>query len=369
MGASDAERRALLEYNENLFDPSLLDGFSSLPPPDQPFVAAWENYVRTARTKGAFDTLKSCLIELCFPIQEGISQTEPYRSAMRKGILPRETSRNTGLRLKCPEGFRFHIHETLGGRIPVLITAHRDDFVSLLQALTLKNEPRKISSAMGATMISGYNNWDRIRTLKAEWKADHPDDKDGFGWCLAFQNITREKALYQDKFIILSDGPYSNVAAKDLELSQDRWREISLTIRQEHECTHFVTKTLLGSMQNRLLDELIADYMGIVAAIGHFRADWFLRFAGLENYPRYRPGGRLENYRGDPPLSERAFQILQKLARRAAINLETFDRQYRDGLNEIHGKTAILPALTRLTIEEMASEHSVEILVESLRRS
>lgn len=46
-----------------------------------------------------------------------------------------------------------------------------------------------------------------------------------------------------------------------------------------------------------MLDELIADYAGIVAAWGRYRADWFLRFVGLEDYPRYREGGRLQNYR------------------------------------------------------------------------
>ena len=46
-------------------------------------------------------------------------------------------------------------------------------------------------------------------------------------------------------------------------------------------------------MRNNLHDELIADYAGITAAIGHYRAAWFLRFLGLEDYPTYRPGGRL----------------------------------------------------------------------------
>jgi len=66
-------------------------------------------------------------------------------------------------------------------------------------------------------------------------------------------------------------------------------------------------------MRNNLLDEVIADYFGITAACGRFRADWLLRFFGLESYPRYRAGGRLEHYRGDPPLSDAAFLVLQRL--------------------------------------------------------
>lgn len=68
-----------------------------------------------------------------------------------------------------------------------------------------------------------------------------------------------------------------------MNLSQAEWRRLSITIRLEHECTHYFTYRVLGSMRNNLLDELIADYQGIVSAIGKYRADWFLRFMGLES--------------------------------------------------------------------------------------
>ena len=366
LGASDAERIQLLAYNENRFDHSRLSRLSHLPAPDEPFVNAWERYEKESLQKGAFETLKSHLVQFCFPIQKGISETAFYRSATRKGILPQNIPEATGLQLKHPERFRFHIRNTLAGRIPILITGHRDDFVSVLRALTRKNEPEKIPSATGAMMVSGYNNWDRVHTLKAGWKNDHPEDAEGLGWSLAFQEIRRNKHLYQDKFILLSDGPYSDVAARDLGLSNDRWKEISLTIRREHECTHYVTKTLLGSMQNRLLDELIADYMGLVAGVGRFRADWFLRFMGLEGFPRYRAGGRLENYRGDPPLTENAFRLLGTLVEKAARNLEAFDGQYGRRPRGTDDRRKVFLALTRLTVEEMASEHGAEIFHERI---
>jgi hypothetical protein len=50
-------------------------------------------------------------------------------------------------------------------------------------------------------------------------------------------------------------------------------------------------------MRNILTDELVADYMGIVAGIGRFRADWFLRFIGLDAEGRCRSAGRLHRYR------------------------------------------------------------------------
>ena len=37
--------------------------------------------------------------------------------------------------------------------------------------------------------------------------------------------------------------------------------KLSFVIRAEHECTHYVTHSLLGSMSNNVLDEIIADYL------------------------------------------------------------------------------------------------------------
>ena len=291
LGASPSEKNELLAYNENRFDHSALTKTSEFPLPNEPFAAAWEGYKQEAEKNGAFETLKGRLAQLSFPVQKGISQTEAYRSATRKGVSPGKIPEATGLLLNRPHEFRVHLHSTLAGRIPILITANRNDFISLLRALTMRNEPEDVPKATGAMIVSGYNNWDRIRTLKKQWEADHPDDFGGIGWAAEFQGIIPQKVLYQDKFIILSDGPYSGVAASEVGLSEPEWKAASLVIRREHECTHYTTRHVLHSMQNRLLDELIADYMGIVAVADHFKADWCLRFMGLENFPHYRQGG------------------------------------------------------------------------------
>lgn len=366
LGASPSEKNELLAYNENRFDHSGLTKISEFPLPDEPFASAWEGYEREAEKKGAFNTLKGRLMQLSFPIQKGISQTDAYRSATRKGVFPKNTQEASGLRLKRPDGFRFHLHPTAAGRIPILVTAHRDDFVSLLQGLTMRNEPKNVPYATGAMIVSGYNNWDRIRTQKKQWEADHPEDFGGIGWAVEFQALIPQKALYQDRFIILSDGPYSGVAAVEMGLSESEWKAASLVIRREHECTHYTTRHVLHSMQNRLLDELIADYMGIIAVAGRFKADWFLRFLGLENFPQYRQGGRLENYRGDPPLSDGAFKLLQTLARQAALNVERFDAQYRKSHEIEPNNTRLLFALTRFTIEELASRLGVQLIFDAL---
>ncbi|WP_363318112.1 hypothetical protein [Nostoc sp. NMS4] len=300
-----------------------------------------------------------------FPIKEGISQTEAYLSATRRGVATDGISEATGLVLQQPEKLQLILHQSLAGIIPVLITGNRQDFVSLVQALIKRNEPQPIPNSMGACIISGFNNWDRIRQYRQKWGAENFANSE-INWAKEFQGLIPQKQLYQDKFIILSDGDYSNVSATDMGLEKSQWQQLSLTIRLEHECTHYFTRRLFNSMQNNILDELIADYRGIVAATGYYRADWCLRFLGLESFPDYREGGRLQNYRGNPPLSDGAFKIIQALVKAAAENLQCFHAEYATKLTDTNIQPLMLMALTYLTLEELASKEANSIIQQHL---
>lgn len=201
-GATASERDELLTYNENIFDHSGIEAPLTIPLPDEPFVAAWEEYEAEAGDKGVLGCLKDRLVQLRFPIQEGISQSESYRAATRKGVPAEEIPQATGLVIKRPDALRLTLHKSPAGRIPVLTTAERDDLVSLVRALTMRNEPDLVPDSMGASMVAGYNNWDRIRTLRRQWQKHNPLDT-GTGWAQEFSRIIPLKHLYQDRFIIL----------------------------------------------------------------------------------------------------------------------------------------------------------------------
>ncbi|MGF2034125.1 MAG: DUF7005 family protein [Nostoc sp. CmiVER01] len=357
-GATARETEELLAYNQNTFDHSFSTLPAKFPLPPEPHVAAWEEYATLAQEVGVFQALSTKLVQLKFPILKGISQTEAYRFATRKGIPVDSMIEATSLILQQPEQLQLMIHQSLAGAIPVLLTRNRKDFVSLVQALTMRNEPLPVPASMGACMIIGLNNWDRVRQYRQQWEVRNFDNCSESSWLEEFRRLIPQKQLYQDRLMILSDGFYSNVSASDIGLSQSEWRRISLNIRLEHECTHYFTQRLFGSMRNNLLDELIADYRGIVAAIGHYRADWFLRFLGLELFPDYREGGRLQNYRGQPPLSEGAFKILQALVKSAAENLERFDAEHGGKLRTLNSQPIMLIALTYLTLEELADSQA-----------
>jgi hypothetical protein len=351
-GANISNTEELLAYNENVFDTASLAHPVNFPLAPELHVATWEKYLAEATVIGTSEALKKRLVQLWFPIREGISQTETYRAATRKGIPVDGMAEATGLILTQPEKLQLIIHQSLAGAIPVLIAGNREDFVLLIQALTMRNEPKPVPASMGASMVAGFNNWDRIRQYRQQWEANHPDNQSESRWAAEFKQLIPKKELYQDRFMILSQGPYSNVSAQDIGLPEAEWLRLSLTIRLEHECTHYFTRRLFNSMRNNLIDELIADYRGLIAATGRYRADWFLRFMGLESFPNYREGGRLQNYRGS--LSEESFKILQSLVVSAARNLESFERQQTNGINS----TGMLTTLCCLNLEELASDEA-----------
>ena len=358
LGAGAPELEELQRYNQNHFNLDALEDALALPLPDEPFVEAWEAYAAAAARLGVFEVLRDRLVQLRFPVRAGISATVEYAAATRRGTPP--PVGEDALTLRAPERLRLWLHPTAAGRIPVLVCGERTDFLALVRALARRNEPAGIADSLGALMLSGYNNWDRVARLRRRFEQGELAIPGVATWSAAFARIRERKELYQDRLLLLSTGPYSGVAASELGLPEQQWQQLSLAIRLEHECAHYITRRLLGSMRNNLLDELIADYAGIVAAARELRAGWLPRFLGVEHPYRLRPGGRLENYRGDPPLSEGAFHILQHLARRACWNLEAADRTLGDDDRSPAGRSRMILALAGLTLEDLAADDGNE---------
>lgn len=325
LGADQGEIEELLAYTETRFDLEATRAALSLPLPDELFVACWRGWAEEARDRGVWATLRDHLPQLRFPIHAGISESDDYRAATRRGVAVDELPEAPGLVLERPERLRLEIHPTPAGRIPLLITGERADFVALVRALARRNEPAPVPESMGALAVAGYNNWERIHPLRQAWEQQAPAEREHPTWAEAFGHLRERRELYQDRFILLSDGPYSDVPAAEMGLEEAAWRELSLIIRREHECVHYFTRRVLGSMRNHLHDELIADDAGMTAVTGRFRADWFLRFLGVDGCAE---SARLEIYRGTPPLSDGAWKVAQKLVAQTAHNLERFDLEH-----------------------------------------
>ena len=162
--------------------------------------------------------------------------------------------------LQQEETLRILFAETLGGRLPVIVTDNRDDF------------------------------------LRVEALLNGREDLEDFPVTVnAFTMQARAKNIRNHRVILLGQAPYSNVPANLLGLDEEEWIERSYRLRFAHECAHYETLRLFGGMQNHALDEIVADAMGQLAAFGNFSAARQRLFFGLEQGTG-RCTGRLSFY-------------------------------------------------------------------------
>lgn len=318
---------------------------------------------RITEDKTVFNELKKCYPQLNFPIEIGIEKTEFYKDIVLRGKTE-NINLPFSLKLNDSKNIALKIHKSIAGKIPIVTVPNKEDFTAIIQSLLYKNNPKHIPLSMGAVLINGINNWERLTILKNNWLATNTSEN----WVKEFScNVLPNKSLYKDKLIILSTKPYSNVAAKQLGLTENLWLSYSISIREEHECTHLYTFKKYGVASNNLHDELIADYIGIVKTIGHYNKSWMLLFMGLEEYPKYRQGARLENYLLDNKLSQEDFKQLIKIIKIAIENISIFD--------ETHGKLQSkidqmyrIDALCETSLEELAATNGAALLIHNYNK-
>lgn len=318
----------------------------------------WDDYSENNKNNNAFDLLKRCYPQLNFPIEKEIEKSELYKDATLRGKKD-FTNLSACLELSDPASIKFEVNECIAGKIPVLTVSNQDDFIKIIQSLLYKNNPVEIPVSMGAALINGINNWERINILKKNWLSKNPSGN----WNQEFSNIILNKSLYKDKLIILSTKPYSNVPAKRLGLTDDIWISNSISIRREHEFTHLYTLKRYGYASNNLHDELIADYIGIIKTLGYYNKVWMLNFIGLEEYPKYRRGARLENYVQDNRFSHEDFRQLIKIVKNAIETIEAFDEKLGK-LKSVKDQICRMDALCETCLTELASQNGASLLLE-----
>jgi hypothetical protein len=343
-------------YFQNKFSSKDTKGQSSFM--DEPYIEAWERYYEESIDDNAFEVLKKCYPQLRFPIEEEINKTQNYIDAVLKGKEDFGNLKNV-LELNHPEGIEISIYKSIVGKVPVIKVTDNQDFTSIIQSLLHKNNPVPVPQSMGAILVNGINNWDRLHTLKQNWLPNNPLGN----WNEEFsKNVLPNPTLFKDKIIILSTKPYSNVAANILGISESAWKIYSYLIRLEHECTHLYTLKKYGYASNNLHDELIADYIGMTKTIGYYDKYWMLAFMGLEEYPTYRKGARLENYLGNTDLSFDSFEQLIMIIKKAIDNIALFDSKLGT-IVSTQDQMSRIDALCETDVFIMASSNGTDYLL------
>ena len=110
-GAGAGQIQELLRYTEPTFD---LSGAcrQQFPLDDEPFVAAWSHYVAESARHGTWSCLVDKLVQLRFPIAEGMSRNGAYRAATRQGDLSGAPDTGRGLCLRAPGRLQLLLHCT-----------------------------------------------------------------------------------------------------------------------------------------------------------------------------------------------------------------------------------------------------------------
>lgn len=322
---------------------------SRLPLEQEPHINAWCDYASDAKQVGGFKAIRQRLVQLQFPIQTGIYATNAYRDATRRGLSIDSVTANV-LMLDEPAALKVDVYKGVVGDVPILQTGNRADFEKLVQALAKRNEPVPIPRFVSLYFISGFNNWDRIRTYKANWikgkEVEHLD-KNGWEqeWEGEFKKLSVQKSLYQDCFVV-SENWIQEVPASELGQSGQAWQRLSSIIHNEYAATHyFLARWGLSKRNLPIHNELIAYYVGLIMAIGEFRKNWFLRFMS--------PHISLEN---------------KYLLEHAAEHVAKFDQKYGCDFRDPDGLALMIYALDSLSFEELVADSAICQLGDALER-
>lgn len=366
----DTQRTAVLQHFG--FDPSVVEQLvkvlsrelpSAFPNPSQfplgneLFVPDWINCCMEAKRLGAVVALRNMLFELNFPIAEGISATREYRQTGPacgvEGLEPWKKHALGEPTWEAPDRIKIFLHDTGCGLIPVIRAGVHADFATIVRAIMHSNEPVPVASSMGSSFIRGYQNKKRYLRIRE---------------ALAMGVISpesRDPQLWKDQFILLSSGDYSGVPASSMGLESAAWLELSTRLRLHHESCHYIIRRLYPRLRFGLQDELIADFAGLMEVRGNFRAAEFLLFMGLEKFPAYRSGGRLENYPRELEGGKEMAQAMGRLLVDASEHLESFFATW-DPTRFQQEKLRVLAILTWLPLEILASPQSGQVLGEML---
>lgn len=158
---------------------------------------------------------------------------------------------------------------TPAGEVQVITLHDRRDFKTFLQIMAEGCRRTAIPPTQGAAILDGVINHRKIERHKEQFyraasEAGEPEPT-WLEWDIEKTRFTLDKANYTDALIVLSAGPYSAVSAERAGFAEADWLALSHTIREYHECTHFVCRRFYPDKIDAIWDELVADAVGITS--------------------------------------------------------------------------------------------------------
>lgn len=284
-----------------------------LPLPPEPELAWWlelngDDPDGQRRGLNLRDALQAALPQLRLPQVQGVSRSDLYRAVVLRGDDPsspalQEAAAQIGQppHWQQPEQLELWLAQHPCGAMPVLQTPSWADFELMVRALAHRAEPAELADGVHAQAVSGLIHWPLIRRFGTQSRA---------------------------KLIVLHQAPYGSVEARHVPggLGDEAWLAASTTLRLEHELTHLATKRLLGEMRLNLLDELVADCMGMVAALGFYDAGLFGRCLGVGDDDQPIANGRWLSYTRELSAAAAAQAVALVMARARELQTQLNDQ-------------------------------------------
>lgn len=216
-----------------------------------------------------------------------------HKLASGRGIAPVDANLNHFVTSARDE---LRVVETPAGPIEVVFLAVRQDFETFLQIISHKSQLIPIARTVGAITYRGLADWEAVAQAHADYVAQGGDD-----WASEFARLAQQPGTFRAELIVISEGPYSNIAAADTPYGEEEWLRISREIRLHHECAHVVCRRTMPDDILPVWDEVTADVTGLLCATAQYDVELAARFLGV-TAQRFT-GGRLSEYLNEAQLA------------------------------------------------------------------
>lgn len=209
-----------------------------------------------------------------------------HRLASGRGVVPEDANLD---HFATSDEDELREVDTPAGPVEVAFLKRRADFETFLQIIGHRSQPEPIARTVGAITYRGLADWGKVTAAHEAYLADGGDD-----WGAEFGRLAKQPGAFRSEIIVISEGPYSNVSAADTPYDEGEWTRVSREIRLHHECAHVVCRRLMPDDVLAVWDEVTADVVGLLCAIGRYDVALATRFLGVsaEGFSN----GRLEEY-------------------------------------------------------------------------
>jgi hypothetical protein len=304
--------QTLDEYCRRFKDADSL--WPELPIPAEPRQLWWERWLADRDPANCWDDLRRHLPQLLLQPGIDIHSSDAYQRLVIRGEPANAEDLKRAPVLRDPSGTTLTMAQHPTGAVPVLTFRNHEDFVLAVRCLAQRCEAVPLQPTVHAQAVSGLIHWGLIRALGVRARC---------------------------QILLLHRAPYASLSVETIpgEPSLERWLDLSQTWRLEHELTHIACRRLAGEMRINLYDEIVADAMGMTAALGHFDAGLFRRGLGLssEGIPDRQARAHVYVSTLEPNQHQKVFQLTLE----RAAELERL-------LNERHWPAHSMALLRRL---------------------